>query len=83
MTDERITAPVGGQPVFKPVCAHCGGDRIVRDASARWDTLSGEWLLADMQDCYFCDGCNADGDDLATWSHRPTHDETTAGQPEQ
>lgn len=76
MTDDTNAGSSGAQPTLKPVCAHCGSDRIVRDAAARWDAVLGEWQLAELQDCYFCDACNGEGHVLPEWGPRPSSDET-------
>lgn len=55
-------------PAVKPICPHCGSDRIVRDACARWIPDSHQWALADMQDSYFfCDACHAEDVDALRW----------------
>jgi hypothetical protein len=51
-------------PLTKPVCRHCGSDRLVRDACARWDSQSHHWIFAGLQDCAFCKACEREGDDL-------------------
>lgn len=55
-------------PPSRPVCGHCGSDRIVCDAGVRWDTRSGQWVLADLDACAFCETCEQEGDDLLRWS---------------
>jgi len=42
---------------FKPVCDHCGSDDITRDAVARWDVDTGEWVMTDTYDDEFCGAC--------------------------
>lgn len=51
----------------KPICPVCGSEHIVRDACARWDKASGQWVLAELQDCHFCDTCNREGN-FAAWT---------------
>lgn len=53
----------------KPVCAHCGSDQLVRDASARWDIDTQDWAISGIYDCTTCDICSAESDDLARWVH--------------
>lgn len=57
-----------GPPSPKPVCAHCGSDRIIRDASARWDAEARRWVFATFHDCAFCEECEREGEDLIQWS---------------
>jgi hypothetical protein len=47
-----------------PVCSRCGSDHVVRDACARWDRPTRQWVLLDVHDCAFCESCETDGDDL-------------------
>lgn len=55
------------QPVPKPVCSHCGSERIVVDAGARWNKPSGQWVLGDLDTCAFCEACEREGSDLLHW----------------
>lgn len=55
-----------------PICPQCGGDALVRDASACWDSASQDWTLAGVQDCETCDLCGVEGDDLARWVPAPS-----------
>ncbi|MBS0502194.1 MAG: hypothetical protein JSS55_00020 [Proteobacteria bacterium] len=41
------------------VCSMCGGNNVTRDAWARWDVKTQEWVLGDLYDhadCQDCDG---------------------------
>lgn len=80
MSDSANTTQVDKRPAPTPVCAHCGSDRIVRDASARWDTALGRWLLAELHDPWFCDSCSGEGHAPPGWAPYPLLDDTTAGQ---
>lgn len=57
-----------------PVCARCGSDSIVRDACVRWDQTSRQWTLAHVHECTFCEACDAEGDELTSWSTGDTRD---------
>ena len=48
-----------------PTCPRCGGDSLVRDAAANWNSDRQEWVLAGVQDCETCNDCGAEADDLA------------------
>lgn len=63
--DDPEPPPAGARA--KPVCAHCGSDQLVRDASARWDAESQDWTMSGIYDCTTCDICGAESDDLARW----------------
>ncbi|RIA46213.1 hypothetical protein DFR49_0746 [Hephaestia caeni] len=68
MNKDANTAATQGSPAVKPVCAHCGGDRIVRDASVHWKRSTSEWALDDTQEPnFFCDTCNVEGIDIVQW----------------
>lgn len=56
--------PVGQ---LKPVCSRCGSEDLARDACVRWDKSTGCWALSAIYEATFCDGCHADGDDIARW----------------
>lgn len=41
-------------------CPECGGEDIVRDATARWCHISQEWELSGVQDTMTCQECDAE-----------------------
>lgn len=41
-------------------CASCGGENVMRDASAAWDDHSQSWTLGSVYDAAYCDTCEAD-----------------------
>jgi hypothetical protein len=69
-TDGQLAPANDDQPGVKPLCPHCGSDRIVRDACARWDETQGRWTLDELYDWHFCETCNAEADFVA-WPYVP------------
>ena len=43
-----------------PTCAACGSKKLVRDAWAKWNGLSREWVLKSVFDKFGCDACGED-----------------------
>lgn len=43
-----------------PTCAACGSKKVVRDAWAKWNGLSREWVLKSVFDKFGCDACGED-----------------------
>lgn len=43
----------------KPICKHCGSDRVRRDAWTVWHVATQKWVANELFDIYFC--CNCDG----------------------
>jgi len=52
-TKQNIEDMVGAYPV----CVHCQKPSVVRDAWAKWNIGTGEWLLKSAFDKYACDAC--------------------------
>ena len=52
-TKQNIEDMVGAYPV----CVHCQKPSVVRDAWAKWNIGTGEWLLKSTFDKYACDAC--------------------------
>jgi hypothetical protein len=44
--------------LVKIVCAKCGSDDVCRDAAARWDVRSQEWLVSGVHDGATCEVCD-------------------------
>ena len=40
-----------------PVCGQCGARNVVRDAWAKWNSATREWVLKALFDEYACDKC--------------------------
>lgn len=45
---------------MKVVCSRCGGDNVMRDAWAVWDTENQDWELGAVFDQGFCDDCDGE-----------------------
>ena len=41
-------------------CKACGSRDVFRDASAKWDITSQQWVLASVHDHADCSQCNGD-----------------------
>jgi ribosomal protein L37AE/L43A len=41
----------------KFVCSDCGGDNVTRDATAKWDEATQEWVTVGVQDAAICEDC--------------------------
>lgn len=52
---------------MRPICARCGSEAIVRDASAVWSVAGQCWELAGTYDSTACQDCGAVSDDVADW----------------
>ncbi|AOH87133.1 hypothetical protein AWL63_23455 (plasmid) [Sphingomonas panacis] len=51
----------------EPVCDSCASADIVRDASAMWDSRTGQWSFVDIYDCHTCQACEREGDTIVRW----------------
>jgi hypothetical protein len=64
---EPVAATTASASPVKPVCRDCGGDSLVRDASARWDLDAQDWTMSGVYDSTYCDDCESESDDLCRW----------------
>jgi hypothetical protein len=64
---EPDAATTSSAPPVKPICRDCGGDSLVRDASARWDGDAQDWTISGVYDSTYCDDCESESDDLCRW----------------
>ena len=49
-------------PNIRMTCPECGSTHITRDAMAKWDETTQQWVLCATYDCETCQYCLADGD---------------------
>lgn len=54
----------------KPVCACCGSDDVVLDATAAWDIDAQEWVLNSTFDDAYCNTCETE-DCKLNWPEVP------------
>ena len=62
-----LPLPLVALPPTEPTCRHCGSNRVIIDAGARWQRESAQWLLDSLYESAFCEACERDGDDLVQW----------------
>lgn len=48
------------KPTQKPVCGECGGDDILCDAYAEWDTDAQDWSLQNTFEQTVCNDCGGE-----------------------
>lgn len=50
---------------MKIICPECGGENIVKDATAAWNEDLRQWELAGVNDHETCNDCGWEGDEAA------------------
>lgn len=66
LDDDPAPPPASGGAV-KPLCPRCGGDEILPDACAAWDSEAQDWSLVGVYDSETCSLCEAEGNCMSDW----------------
>ena len=57
MVEPRDDDDLIGQKGAEPVCRTCGSPRVLRDAWAEWNSVTGMWELSQVFDDGYCQQC--------------------------
>lgn len=63
------------EPKINKVCQHCDSDEVVKDAWVEWDIDTQAYVLSQIFDASYCNGCESSSDYLI--EDQPIKDERT------